>query len=41
MYIQNMKNTKESLNEVAMNKDNVHQFIKFAKNALQLKERYR
>ena len=41
MYIQkgNMKNTKESLKEVAMNKDNVHEFIKFAKNALQLKEK--
>ena len=34
-----MKYTKESLNEVAMNKDNVQEFIKFAKNALQLKEK--
>ena len=34
-----MKYTKEALNEVAMNKDNVHEFIKFAKNALQLKEK--
>ena len=35
----NMKYTKESLNEVAMNKDNVQEFIKFAKSALQLKEK--
>jgi hypothetical protein len=35
----NMKYTKESLNEVAMNKDNVHEFIKFARKALQLKEK--
>ncbi len=34
-----MKYIKEALNEVAMNKDNVHEFIKFAKNALQLKEK--
>ena len=34
-----MKYMKEALNEVAMNKDNVHEFIKFAKNALQLKEK--
>ena len=34
-----MKYTKESLNEVAMNKDNVHEFIKFARKALQLKEK--
>jgi hypothetical protein len=34
-----MKYTKESLNEVAMNKDNVQEFIKFAKKALQLKEK--
>ena len=37
--INEMKYTKESLNEVSMNKDNVHEFIKFAKNALQLKEK--
>ena len=35
----NMKYTKESLNEVALNKDNVQEFIKFAKSALQLKEK--
>ena len=35
-----MKYMKETLNEVAMNKDNVQEFIKFAKNALQLKEKY-
>ena len=34
-----MKYMKETLNEVAMNKDNVQEFIKFAKNALQLKEK--
>jgi hypothetical protein len=32
-------NNKKALNEVAMNKDNVQEFIKFAKNALQLKEK--
>ena len=37
--INEMKYTKEALNEVAMNKDNVHEFIKFAKKALQLKEK--
>lgn len=36
-YLKDLK--QESLNEVAMNKDNVHEFIKFAKNALQLKEK--
>jgi len=35
----NMKYTKESLNEVAMNKDNVYEFIKFAKESLELKEK--
>jgi hypothetical protein len=36
-YLKDLKN--EAINEVAMNKDNVHEFIKFAKNALQLKEK--
>jgi len=36
-----MKYLKENkmINEVTMNKDNVHEFIKFAKDALQLKEK--
>ena len=37
--INEMKYTKEALNEVTMNKDNVHEFIRFAKNALELKEK--
>ena len=36
-YLKDLK--QESLNEVALNKDNVHEFIKFAKKALQLKEK--